>query len=95
MKFELPDALTSEHAPIGDKIMSENKDVPEGTYKLSSIEVNTVSESIGEKIKVSLDNGREFFGTLEKYDDHWLHLKTMYGKPLMLKRRKISSLVVV
>lgn len=75
--------------------MSENKEVPNGTYKLSSIEANTVSECIGNTIRVSLDNGREFFGTLEKYDDHWLHLKTIYGKPLMLKRRKISSLVVV
>jgi len=75
--------------------MSENKEVPNGTYKLSSIEANTVSGNIGNNIRVSLDNGREFFGTLEKYDDHWLHLKTTYGKPLMLKRRKISSLVVV
>ena len=75
--------------------MSENKEVPNGTYKLSSIEANTVSGNIGNNIRVSLDNGREFFGTLEKYDDHWLHLKTTYGKPLMIKRRKISSLVVV
>jgi small nuclear ribonucleoprotein (snRNP)-like protein len=57
--------------------MSENKEVPNGTYKLSSIEANTVSECIGNTIRVSLDNGREFFGTLEKYDDHWLHLKTI------------------
>ena len=63
--------------------------------KLSSeIEVNIIAESIGQKIKVSLDNERAFYGTLKGYDDSYLIMENN-GKPILIKRRKVSSLAVV
>ena len=74
--------------------MSTINGVSDGTNKFSSFEVNLVESNIGNPIKVSLDNERAFYGTLEGYDEHWLYLRNN-GKPILIKRRKISSLVVV
>jgi len=74
--------------------MSNNTKVPDGTYKLSSIEANIIAENVGKTVKVSLDNERAFYGILESYDESYLFLKNN-DRPILIKRRKISSLAVV
>ena len=73
----------------------QNNSVSNGINKLSLFEVNIVAENVGKAVKVSLDNERSFYGTLEAYDDIFLILRGNNGKPIMIKRRKISSLAVV
>jgi small nuclear ribonucleoprotein (snRNP)-like protein len=62
--------------------------------KLSSIEANIIEQAIEQNIKVSLDNERAFYGTLKGYDDSYLIMENN-GKPILIKRRKVSSLAVV
>ncbi|MFA5409062.1 MAG: hypothetical protein WC343_09880 [Bacilli bacterium] len=63
--------------------------------KLSSdIEVSIIEQAVEQKIRVSLDNERAFYGTLKGYDDSYLIMENN-GKPILIKRRKVSSLAVV
>lgn len=62
--------------------------------KLSSIEANIIEQAIEQKIRISLDNERAFYGTLKGYDDSYLIMENN-GRPILIKRRKVSSLAVV
>ncbi len=74
--------------------MNSNNNSTHAINRLSSIEVNIIEQAVGHKIKVSLDNERAFYGTLKEYDSSYLFME-QNGNPILIKRRKISSLAVV
>lgn len=62
------------------------------TKTFSSID-EMVKSLEGKHVETLLDSGSRLWGVLEGFDDQWLFIRGYKGQPIIVKRRKMASLV--
>lgn len=56
--------------------------------------IDEIVESLtGKHIKGVTGSGSKFFGKLEGFDDQWLFLRGNHDQPIVVRRKKVESLM--
>ena len=64
--------------------MSQNENV---------VDTRIVKSLIGKHVDGALESGSRFWGVLEGFDERWLFLRGYHDQPIIIKRRKMASLM--